>query len=370
MKTIPVLQYKELLCDIGKFAESKKISIWVVGGCVRDWYLKRGTKDIDLITEVDANDIADFICHKFKGEKESFENFGTFRIKLSNGLTLDIARTRKETYPKPASLPKVSFSNIEQDLHRRDFTVNSAAISILPSDFGTVYDPFKALQDIDGGIIKVLHKESFVDDPTRLYRACRFAGRFGWKLDDETLKLAQQAVADKLPSLLSRSRIARELVCILQEKNPIPAFKLLEKFDLTKFFDTNFKYTNKILKVKDSDERIGVLACNMGNAGIDFLKSLELKRETFLEIQHTLQMHITKMASKQVLTRKQKNILKASNKNLPRGALKPLIINGKDIERMSNIPKKDYSAVLDEVANLQWRGKVTSLSQVRFRDIT
>jgi tRNA nucleotidyltransferase (CCA-adding enzyme) len=357
MKIIKILQHKKILLEIGRFAGSKNIPIWAVGGCVRDWYLKRHTKDIDLICESGGAIIADFICKKFNAAKESFYTFGTFRIKTAQGLSIDIARTRKEIYPQ------VSFADIETDLYRRDFTVNSAAVSILPENFGEIYDPFDALADIDKGIIKILHNKSFTDDPTRLFRAFRFAARFGWKLDRNTLKLARRAVNEKMPSLLSRSRIVRELVCILQEKNPVKVFKLLDKFKLNKFFGKNFKYTNDILKVKDSYERVGVLCCNMGKKGPNFLKSLNLKREIYVELKTAVEINSSKTASKTALIKSQKNILKAVNKNISPLALKPLLIRGADLKKLDIKPQKKYSLILNKIAKLQWQGKVKTKKQ-------
>lgn len=368
MKIIPVQitilsQHKKLLLTIGRFAKRRNIQIWAVGGCVRDWYLGRKTKDIDLITESDGKPIADFIFRKYKAEKTAFDKFGTFRLNFPNGLTIDLAQTRKEIYPEPACLPKVTFAKIKEDLYRRDFTVNTAAISIMAKNFGQIYDPFGALADIDKAVIKILHKKSFTDDPTRLFRALRFAGRFNWKLDEETSKLAKKAVKQKLPDLVSRSRMARELMCILSEKNPVPVFKLLEQYRLLEFFYPQFKWNKKPFVLKNPHERLGVLACLMGSRGGDFLKSLNLKREIFMELKTAVELHTAKTAHSKPLTCTQKNILKTANTNLPAIALKPLVIAGKDLQKLNIKPQKKYSRILNKIARLQWQGKTKTKKQ-------
>lgn len=360
--TIPQ-KHKKLLLSAGKFAESRKIKIWAVGGCVRDWYLGTETKDIDLITETKTAEIADFISKKLKTKKEFFGQFGTYRFKLKNGFNLDLAQTRKEIYPEPAALPKVAPADIKKDLYRRDFTVNTLAISIMPVNFGKIYDPFGALSDIDKGIIKVLHKKSFTDDPTRIFRAFRFSGRFGWKLESKTLKLAKSAIKKGLPGLLSRFRISRELICILSEKKSEPIFKLLSKYKLLEFFHPKLKWNKKAFILKNPYERLGVLACLAGKAGVYFLKSLNLKREIFNELKTAAELNLAETASLKPLTETQKNILKAANPALPASALKPLILKGRDLQKLGIKPQKKYSSILKKLARLQWQGKLQTKKQ-------
>ena len=193
-------QYKDQLYAIGAYASKLGLKAWVVGGAVRDFYLKKSTLDIDLAFDGNQESVAGFCVKQWGGGKRKFSQFGTFRVNLDNGLKLDMVRARKETYPYPGSLPVVSFSKeMKDDLFRRDFTTNAWCFSILPQNFGQPYDPFGARKDIDAGIVRILHDKSFLDDPTRMFRAVRFAGRFGWRLAPKTERLLREAVKDLLP---------------------------------------------------------------------------------------------------------------------------------------------------------------------------
>lgn len=172
-------KHKEVLLAIGAYAQKLGTKAWLVGGAVRDFYLKKETLDIDITFEGNVEPLANLCLRRWGGTKHKFTQFGTYRVELESGLKLDLVRARKETYPRPAALPVVEPSVIKDDLFRRDFTVNAWAVSIWPQDFAASFDPFSARQDIDAGLVRVLHDKSFLDDPTRLFRALRFAGRFG-----------------------------------------------------------------------------------------------------------------------------------------------------------------------------------------------
>jgi len=122
---------------------------------------------------------------------------------------IDIATARQETYAQPATLPIVEQSSIEEDLHRRDFTINTLAICLNPRRFGILIDNGGGRRDLKDGTIRVLHKRSFMDDPTRLFRAVRFEQRFGFHMDAETLALAKGAMQTNLIHRLSGSRLRR-----------------------------------------------------------------------------------------------------------------------------------------------------------------
>ena len=182
--------------------------------------------------EVKNKDLRNF-CPKKHGTKSTrFETFGTARANLKSGLKLDFVRCRKEVYPKPASLPQVKPSILHDDLFRRDFTANAAALSLLPSEFFKDYDLFNAKKAIKKGYIQILHSKSFIDDPTRIFRAIRFAARFNWKIEKTTLALLKKAVKENYLLLLSRARLNNELVKILEDKKQLAALKMLEKINI------------------------------------------------------------------------------------------------------------------------------------------
>ena len=140
--------------------------------------------------------------------------FGTAVVRFPDGRQLDVVTCRRETYAAPAALPDVEAGTIEDDLARRDFTVNAMAAS-LGSDFGRLVDPHGGRADLENETIRVLHEQSFVDDPTRIFRAVRYESRLGFRMDEETARLAREGVAGI--RLLSGARIREEVVALLSE---------------------------------------------------------------------------------------------------------------------------------------------------------
>ncbi|HBE88894.1 MAG TPA: hypothetical protein DDW67_07100, partial [Elusimicrobia bacterium] len=215
------------------------------------------------------------------GSITPFEKFRTVRAFMPDGRRFDFAGFRREVYPAPAKLPVVEpASSLAEDLLRRDFTCNAMAVSLLPASIGEVADPHGGAADIKAGLLRVLHPKSFEDDPTRLYRAARFAGRFGWKLENSTREAALAAVKAGLPGLLSRERLRNELLKILKEKDPVPALDLLRDLGALKFIHPAFSYPAGFLRANPSNaDRLAGIARTMGTEGLSFLKSLNLSRK-------------------------------------------------------------------------------------------
>ncbi|HOJ86116.1 MAG TPA: hypothetical protein PLN68_04250 [Elusimicrobiales bacterium] len=209
--------------------EIKKTEAYLVGGCVRDWYLGKKCFDIDITFSDYPLDIARKVAQKFDLKLEEFKKFLTIRL-LSKERRIDFATFRKEKYLRPASLPEVEKAvSIEEDLKRRDFTINAVALSI-NEDLYQITDPFNGIDDINKGVIRVLHENSFADDPTRIFRAVRFSNRFGWKIEKETLKLIEKH--KNYVSDLSKERIRNEIIKILSEEKCFQALKKIEELDI------------------------------------------------------------------------------------------------------------------------------------------
>jgi tRNA nucleotidyltransferase (CCA-adding enzyme) len=132
-------------------------------------------------------------------------------------LVVDLASTRRESYPQPGALPEVEPASLDEDLARRDFTVNAMAASLDQERLGELRDPHGGRADLDAGVIRILHPGSFVDDPTRLLRAVRYESRLGFRMDPETERLAREAVAVDAPASVSGGRIRDELLDLLEE---------------------------------------------------------------------------------------------------------------------------------------------------------
>jgi len=141
---------------------------------------------------------------------------------LSQGLKVDIATARWEVYDSPAALPTVESASIKMDLYRRDFTVNTLAIQLNPNSFGELIDFFGGVKDIKEKVIRVLHNLSFVEDPTRVFRAVRFEQRFGFQIAKHTQNLMRNAVNVGFLERLSGGRVLSEIILILQEEDPLP----------------------------------------------------------------------------------------------------------------------------------------------------
>jgi tRNA nucleotidyltransferase (CCA-adding enzyme) len=212
--------YFPLLEEISEIANREKFSIFLVGGIVRDLLLGRENVDLDITVEKNGLEFAEILQKELKGVLKKFPKFGTSFLILPDKTRIDISTARKESYPLPAVLPEVEFSNIKEDLKRRDFTINSLAVSLNKDSFGELIDYFGGFSDLKKGIIRVIHNLSFVDDPTRIFRAIRFEQRYNFKIDGNTIYLIKKAVEENLISLLSSERLKNELLYIFKEEKP------------------------------------------------------------------------------------------------------------------------------------------------------
>ena len=211
-----------LLYEIGEVAGK---NAYLVGGSVRDLLLKRPSLDIDIVVEGDAIRVAETMCDRWNGTLEVHPQFGTATVTPENIdlPKVDFVTARRETYRAAGTLPIVQNGTITDDLHRRDFSINALAMRLDINAFGTIVDETGGLQDLETGIIRILHNRSFIDDPTRIFRAVRYAGRYDFRIAETDEILIQEA----LPILpqLSGERIRNEIDRVLLEKH---AAKIVE----------------------------------------------------------------------------------------------------------------------------------------------
>ena len=222
----------DLLKKIGTTADDIGFSAYVVGGFVRDLFLYRANEDIDIVIEGDGIAFARKFAKQEGARIHAYEKFGTAVLTFPDGFKIDIASARMEYYKFPAALPIVEMSSIKLDLYRRDFTINCLAIRLNARRFGVLIDFFSAQKDIKEKVIRVLHNLSFVEDPTRVFRAIRFEQRFGFTVGKLTTGLIENAVKMDFFKRLSGKRVFTELRQILEEENPTPAMVRLHEFDL------------------------------------------------------------------------------------------------------------------------------------------
>ena len=189
---------------------------YLVGGAVRDLLRDGQPVDMDVAVEGDAADAAHTVAERLGGSVEHYDRFGTATV-WASGVSVDIAQTRSESYPRPGALPEVEPAALEDDLRRRDFTVNAMAVALTQDALGTLHDPFGGRADLESRTIRILHERSFLDDPTRLLRAIRYEARLDASLDPESEELALEAVAGGALATVSGTRLRVELVSLLEE---------------------------------------------------------------------------------------------------------------------------------------------------------
>lgn len=198
----------------GKIAEKTGMSMYLVGGIVRDLLIGRQSKDIDIMVEGDAIAVAASMS-KILGSKPTIhKRFGTATFKLGE-YRIDLATCRSETYNHPGALPSIKPGSIKEDLFRRDFTVNAMAACINTSRFGAIIDLYGGQKDLEKKLIRILHDRSFTDDATRIMRAVRYEQRLGFKLEPKTARILRRDL-DML-DMISGDRLRHEVILWLEE---------------------------------------------------------------------------------------------------------------------------------------------------------
>ena len=197
--------------------------VYVVGGPVRDALMGIPIKDLDFVVEGNGPELAQWLAGQLGGEVRVHSRFGTATLFLGRS-HVDIVTARRETYPKPAALPQVTPGAISDDLARRDFSINALALP-LAEERPEVMDPHGGVDDLCRGVIRILHTNSFVDDPTRIFRAVRYEQRLGFDLEPGTLDCLESAMAQGHLASLTGDRLRHELAKILDEDHPEQALK-------------------------------------------------------------------------------------------------------------------------------------------------
>jgi len=184
---------------------------YLVGGAVRDLLLGRAPRELDVVVEGDVGALAAALG----GEVTAHDRFGTATVAVDGHGTYDLARARRETYAAPGALPDVEPATLREDLARRDVTVNAIALSVA----GELIAVDGALEDLEAGVLRVLHDRSFVDDPTRLWRVARYAARLRFTVEPHTAALARAAVAGGALATVSGPRVGNEVRLALHERD-------------------------------------------------------------------------------------------------------------------------------------------------------
>lgn len=245
-----------LLRRAGRLADRTGVSLYVVGGFVRDLLLGYPNPDIDLVVEGDGIGFAREFARRNGARVIIHERFGTAVIVFPHNFKLDVSTARTEYYEHPAALPTVERGSIENDLYRRDFTVNTLAIRLNPDRFGQLLDCYEGQRDLRERAIRVLHSRSFIDDPTRAFRAVRFEHRLGFRMDKETQSLLTDAVKEEVFCHLSGSRLLEEVTLLLSEEKPRRALVRLNELALLRVIHPGLAYTSRLNRLLKSVEEV------------------------------------------------------------------------------------------------------------------
>lgn len=228
---------------IGAAAEAIGARAYAVGGIVRDLLLGRPTAELDIAVEGDALAVARRLASEWGGSLLVHRTFGTATLEGGAGARVDIATARRERYRVAGALPIVTPAPIEEDLRRRDFSVNAMALVLAPRGFGDLLDPLRGAADLARRRLRILHPLSFVEDPTRIFRAARYQSRLGLTLDSASRRALRLAVALAPYPALSGQRLAAEFELILAEPAGPLSLIALGRWGAMKLLDPAYRFS-------------------------------------------------------------------------------------------------------------------------------
>ena len=245
-----------LFKSIARLGDDENCAVYVVGGFVRDLLLGIANVDVDIVVEGDGIGFAEKLGTELRGRVKSHAKFGTAVIILEDGFRIDVATARMEFYKHPAALPTVEKSSVKADLLRRDFTVNCLAIRLTGKDAFALIDYFHGERDLKDRVIRVLHNLSFIEDPSRIFRAIRFEQRNQFKIGIQTEAFMKIAVKKRLVDQLSGSRLLNEIILILKENKPVSCIRRMREFSLLQFISPNMLTDIRGVEILDQMESV------------------------------------------------------------------------------------------------------------------
>ena len=228
----------ELVNGISRQAGRLGQKAYLVGGIIRDLLLGYPNLDLDLVVEGDAVKLAKQVAEIGQARLLAHKRFGTAKLRYDD-FTLDLATARRETYARPGALPAVTPGDLNDDLIRRDFSINAMAISLAADNYGELVDPYLGRTDLEHRLIRILHSRSFTDDATRILRGVRYEQRFGFEFEARTADLLERNIP--MLDTISGDRIRHELELILKEQRPELAIRRLGDLGILAMFGPSFK---------------------------------------------------------------------------------------------------------------------------------
>jgi len=248
-----IFKYLESIAQVG---DRLNLSVYVVGGFVRDLLLNIPNLDIDIVVEGEGIPFAACLAEEFGGRVTSHEKFGTSVVIFPDGYRIDVATARMEYYKHPGALPTVEKSSLKSDLFRRDFTVNSMAVKLTGANAYCLIDFFNGERDLRSKEIHVLHSLSFIEDPCRLFRAIRFEQRFDFAMGKQAEAFMCSTIKKRLVNSLSGTRLFNEIKILLNEKRPIDCIRRMQGLELFQFVSPEMLQAPKDLEVLERLESV------------------------------------------------------------------------------------------------------------------
>ncbi|MHB9133573.1 MAG: CBS domain-containing protein [Armatimonadota bacterium] len=234
---------RDLLLRIADIATGLGVTIFLVGGAVRDLMLGNPNIDLDILVEGEGIPLAEAVGMQMGGRVVIHPKFHTGKVEFPDGRHVDFATARTEFYQYPAALPTAEHSSVREDLYRRDFTMNAMAMEMNGEEPGRLLDPFGGSRDLVEGLIRVLHNLSFVEDPTRILRAVRFETRFGFRMDQHTEELARHAVEMELLDRVSGERIRAEFIQLFARPFPETGLRRMDELGVLAALEPLWSFT-------------------------------------------------------------------------------------------------------------------------------
>lgn len=238
-------EVQEILKQAGKITSINNAEAYLVGGMVRDLFLERENRDIDIVVDGDTEQVISLLSEKLNGKWSFNSKFGTGSIKTGK-YQIDVATARRERYLEPGALPEVESSDILEDLFRRDYTINALAVSLLPDNRGELTDYFLGCEDISSKLLRALHRFSFLDDPTRIIRGIRLVASLDFQFEDETYQLIKEALNLGDFSGLSPARVVKEFKILFTDKINKRLINILKKLPVYRLLGFRINITAKI----------------------------------------------------------------------------------------------------------------------------
>ncbi|SHH48135.1 tRNA nucleotidyltransferase (CCA-adding enzyme) [Caloranaerobacter azorensis DSM 13643] len=225
-------EIKNILFIASEIAKKYNKEVYLVGGQVRDIMLGNESSDVDFVAVENAMDFLEKLYERIGGEKRYYKNFLSGSIELKNGINIDVTTARKEIYENPGALPIVFKGSLSEDVKRRDFTINCLLVDIKKLPDLEILDFVGGIRDLNNKKIRILHEKSFIDDPTRMIRAVRFAYKLGFEIEEDTKKLLFDSVEKGYIRFVSEDRIFREIVKIFLSNKKYIGIRILYEYRL------------------------------------------------------------------------------------------------------------------------------------------